>query len=195
MPLIKDANLALYLAPLNSMMSQYGITTPLREAHFLAQICHESGSLNYSEENLNYSAALLVKVFPHFFPTLDVATPYDRKPDMIANVVYANRLGNGDTASGDGWKYRGRGAIQNTGKLNYHNLILALHVDFVTNPDLLKQPQYSMLAAGEYWKSRGLNDLADKDDILDITKRINGGTNGLNERTANLVRCKQVLGI
>ncbi len=195
MPLIKDVNLTANLSPLNNAMSIYGVNTPLRMPHFLAQIAHESACLNFSEENLNYSAALLVKVFPHYFPTLDVALPYDRKPEMIANRVYANRLGNGDAASNDGWNFRGRGAIQNTGKANYQLLSALLKIDLITYPDLLKQPLYSMLAAGNYWKSHGLNELADKDDVLNITKRINGGTNGLAERTANLVRCKAVLGL
>lgn len=195
MPLIKDVNLTANLSPLNNALIAFGINTPLRAAHFLAQLAHESACLNFSEENLNYSAALLVKVFPHYFPTLDVALPYDRKPEMIANRVYANRLGNGDTASGEGYKFRGRGAIQNTGKANYQILTTSLHIDFINNPDLLKQPTNSMMAAGFYWKSHGLNELADKDDVLNITKRINGGTNGLQERTANLARCKNILGI
>lgn len=195
MPLIKDANLIANLTPLNNAMGIFVINTPLRTAHFLAQIAHESACLNFSEENLNYSAALLAKVFPHYFPTLESAQPYDRKPEMIANRVYANRLGNGDTASGDGYKFRGRGAIQNTGKANYQLLSTSLHIDFVTNPDSLKLPVNSMLAAGNFWKSHGLNELADHDDILNITKRINGGTNGLQERTANLARCKTILGV
>lgn len=195
MPLIKDVNLASNIDPLNNALVMYSIDTPLRLAHFLAQVTHESAHLNFSEENLNYSAALLVKVFPHYFPTLDVALPYDRKAEMIANRVYANRLGNGDSASGDGWKYRGRGAIQNTGKLNYSNLVAPLKIDLITHPELLKQPQYSMMAAGNYWKGHGLNELADHDDVYNITRRINGGINGLSERTANLARCKTVLGI
>jgi putative chitinase len=194
-PLTRPQNLPLYIAPINNTMAVYAINTPLRAAHFLAQIIHESGSLNYSEENLNYSAALLVKVFPHYFPTIDVAMPYNMKPEMIANHIYANRMGNGAESTGDGFKYRGRGVIQITGKQNYATTGAALKVDLVNHPEILKDPHFSLLAAGHYWLSRGLNELADKDDVKNITLRINGGTNGLADRTANLIKCKQVLGV
>ncbi len=191
----KDANLAVNLQPLNNAIGIFQINTPMRIAHFIAQLAHESACLNFSEENLNYSAALLVKVFPHFFPNLDVATPYNMKPQMIANLIYANRMGNGNAASNDGWNFRGRGAIQNTGKLNYQTLSKALNVDFVTQPDLLKQPTYSMMAAGQYWKSHGLNELADIDDLTNITKRINGGLNGYDSRRQFLDIAKHVFGV
>lgn len=194
-PFIKDSNLAVYLDPLNRALAAFGIETPIRIAHFIAQISHESNNLSATEENLNYSAALLVKVFPKYFKTLEDAKIVERNPAAIANIVYANRLGNGDTASGDGYKFRGRGAIQNTGKANYKLLSDALKVDFVATPELLTQPIYSMLAAGQFWKSRGLNELADNDDVLSITKKINGGINGLSERVDNLKRCKTALGI
>lgn len=195
MPYIKDVNIAALLEPLNIAMAIYEINTPIRIAHFLAQIAHESSYLNTSEENLNYSAAGLMKVFPKYFKTLEDAKKVERNPAAIANIVYANRLGNGDGASGDGYKFRGRGAIQNTGKANYALLSTALGVDFVKNPDLLKTPQYSMLAACQFWKSRGINALADKNDIVGVTKKINGGTNGLEDRSKNLVRCKAILGV
>src|SRR5579859_6245413 len=117
-PYTRPQNLQSFVPALNNHFVQFEINTPLRAAHFLAQVIHESGSLNIVEENLMYTAPLLVKVFPHYFPTLEVATPYDRKPEVIANFIYANRMGNGDTASGEGWKFRGRGLIQTTGKAN-----------------------------------------------------------------------------
>jgi putative chitinase len=193
MPYGKETVLEANLAAINHAFDVYQINTPLRASHFLAQIAHESGCLNFTEENLNYGAQLLVKVFPHFFPNMIVAMPYDHKPQAIANVIYANRMGNGDAASNDGWNFRGRGAIQITGKLNYSALCQVLGVDLIKNPDLLEQPQYSMLAAGNYWKTRGLNELADHDDILTITKKINGGTNGLDERKHYLEIAKQFL--
>ena len=195
MPLIKDASVSANLDALNKAMAAYGINTPLRAAHFIAQLCHESNHLNFSEENLNYSAAGLLKIFPKYFKTLDEAKKYERKPAAIANIVYANRLGNGNTASGEGYKFRGRGAIQITGKANYAQVSQVLGIDFVSNPDLLKTPINSLLAAGNFWKSRGLNELADKDDVVSITKRINGGVNGLDDRATNLKRCKTVLGV
>lgn len=194
-PYIKPQNQAAFAPAISNILNQYQITTPLRLAHFLAQVIHESGSLNVTEENLHYSASLLVKIFPHFFPTLDKALPYDNKPDMIANYIYANRMGNGDTASGEGYKFRGRGLIQTTGKLNYKAVSMAVGVDFVEHPELLTQASYASLSVGYFWNSHGLNTLADHDDIKNITIRINGGTNGLAERTANLVRCKSVLGV
>jgi putative chitinase len=195
MPLIKEATVNANLDALNKAMAAYEINTPIRVAHFLAQIAHESMHLNVVEENLNYSAAGLLKIFGKYFKTLEEAKKVERQPAAIANIVYANRLGNGNTASGDGYKFRGRGAIQNTGKVNYALLTAALGIDLVTNPDLLKLPIHSLKAAGHYWKSKGLNELADKDDALTITKRINGGTNGLEDRMTNLKRNKTILGI
>jgi putative chitinase len=163
-----------------SLFEKYAINTPLRLSHFMAQISHESG-LKPISENLNYSSLGLIKTFPKYFTHLE-AIQYHRKPEMIANRVYANRMGNGNEASGDGWKYRGRGFIQITGKNNYTLLSKDTKIDYLVNPDLLLTEADSLISALWYWKRNNLNDLADKNDILNITKRVNGGVNGLNHR-------------
>ena len=162
----------------------YDITTPLRVAGFLSQIGHESGGLAMLEENLNYKAETLMRVWPKRFPTLEFAQQYARNPQKIANSVYANRMGNGDEASGEGWKYRGRGLKQLTGKDNYTAFSKAIGTDFVANPDLLLEPVNAALSAGWFWSANGLNALADKGDVPGMTKRINGGTIGLEQRQA-----------
>ena len=163
-----------------SLLDSYGVNTPLRLAHFMAQIEHESG-LKPISENLNYSSAGLLKTFKKYFTPLE-AIQYQRKPEKIANRVYANRMGNGNEASGDGWKYRGRGFIQITGKNNYILLSKDTGIDYLNNPDLLLTEADSLISALWYWKLNKLNDLADKNDILGITKAVNGGINGLAHR-------------
>ncbi len=193
---VNKANLQKITPYLEDFEQRYAINTPLRRAHFYAQLAHESGAFKATEENLNYSAESLVKVFKKYFPTLEVARAYARKPEQIANKVYAGkRLGNGDEASGDGYKFRGRGFIQITGRANYQALSNDLKVDFVNNPDWLTQPQYLLEAAGWFWKKNRLNDLADKDDVRAISKSINGGYNGLADREHNLSVLKKALGI
>lgn len=171
-----------------TLFQNYGITTPLREAHFMAQIDHESG-LKPISENLNYSQAGLLKIFGKYFNPI-TALEYQRQPIKIANRVYANRMGNGNEASGEGWKYRGRGFIQITGKENYHRLSNDTDIDFLHNPDLLLEEANAMISALWFWKIKGLNKFADLDDILTITKRINGGTNGLAHRKELLAKYK-----
>ncbi len=183
-----------YLNALNDVLPMYKINTGIRLSHFFAQILHESGNLHYKEENLNYSAQALRTVFPKYFPNDEVAVAFARKPEKIANKVYSSRMGNGNETSGDGWKFRGRGLIQLTGHDNYKMCGTALGVDLVNNPDLLCQnPAIIVSSACWYWDSRDLNELADKDDVLAITKKINGGTNGLEDRKSNLVLAKSVL--
>jgi putative chitinase len=180
-----------YLESLNVVLPNKEINTSLRLCHFLAQIIHESGHFKYKSENLNYSAKALRSVFGKYFKTDAVANEYARKPEKIANRVYANRMGNGDEASGDGWKYRGRGLIQLTGKCNYDACGKAIGLDLLGNPDLLTESaEASVLAACWFWNKNGLNQFADKDDITTITKRINGGTNGLEDRKSNLTKAK-----
>ncbi len=164
-----------------SLLNSYHVNTPLRLAHFMAQIEHESG-LKPISENLNYSAEGLRKTFPKYFPTIISANTNARKPQQIANIVYANRMGNGNIFSGDGFKYRGRGFIQITGKSNYTVLSKDTRIDFLNNPDLLLQEANSMISALWFWNKNKLNDLADKNDIKAVTKRINGGFNGLEHR-------------
>jgi len=169
---------------------KYEINTALRLAHFLAQINHESGDMKRLEENLNYSAKRLLEVFPKYFDSYEIALSYANKPKMIASRVYANRMGNGDEASGDGYKYRGRGLIQLTGKTNYVAFDRFLNADgeIISNPDLVaKNKEYAVLTAFFYWDNRRLNNLIDKDvnqyfTCKEITKRINGGYNGLDDR-------------
>jgi putative chitinase len=162
----------------------YDITTPKRVAGFLSQIGHESGGLAMLEENLNYKAETLMRVWPKRFPTLEFAQQFARNPQKIANSVYANRMGNGDEASGEGWKYRGRGLKQLTGKDNYTAFSKAIGTDFVADPDLLLQPVNAALSAGWFWSANNLNALADNGDVPGMTKRINGGTLGLEQRQA-----------
>jgi putative chitinase len=164
---------------------KYAINTPLRLAHFLAQAGHESGGFKAVKENLNYSAEGLNKIFPKYFPTIESAQPYARNPEKIANKVYSNRMGNGDEASGDGFKFRGRGYIQLTGKVNYTAFDTAVSEDILANPDLVAT-KYPLLSAGWFWGKNNLNALADKGalpgDVTAITKRVNGGTIGLADR-------------
>jgi len=164
-----------------SLFEKHGLTTKLRIAHFMAQIEHESG-LKPVAENLNYSAQGLMQTFSKYFTTNE-SLLFSRKPEKIANRVYANRMGNGNEASGEGWKYRGRGFIQITGKINYFQLANDTDLDCLKNPDLLLQEANAMISALWFWNKAELNKLADKNDIKGITRKINGGTIGLAHRT------------
>lgn len=178
---------------INDTLAKFEINTPLRIQHFLAQMLHESGNLVYLKENLNYSAQGLVTTFHKYFLTEAIAIPYARQPDKIANKVYASRMGNGDETSGDGAKFKGRGYIQLTGRDNYTALSKDTGVDFIGHPELLETVKYAALSAGWFWNKAGLNELADKDDILDITKKINGGENGIDDRKARLDKIKTII--
>lgn len=158
---------------------QFGMTTTLRQAHFLAQLAHES-ALMPQEENLNYSAQRLCQVWPNRFPTLAVAQQCAYNPVALANKVYGGRLGN--TAPGDGHRFRGRGLIQLTGRANYALYGPLVGVDLVAQPELLLRYDVSALVAGAYWERHACNALADRDDLEGITRKINGGTNGLADR-------------
>lgn len=164
-----------------TVLEKYGITTKLRVAHFMAQIDHESG-LKPISENLNYSAEGLKNTFSKYFPTIEMRLKYAKHPQLIANKAYANRMGNGNEQSGEGWKYRGRGFLQITGKVNYYQLHLDTDLDCLKNPDLLLEEANAMLSALWFWNKSGLNALADKNDIKGITRKINGGYNGLEHR-------------
>lgn len=174
-----------------SLLEKSGINSPLRLAHFMAQIDHES-HLKPIQENLNYSKEGLLKTFPKYFNEKTV-NGYARFPEAIANVVYANRMGNGDYNSKDGWKYRGRGFIQLTGKDNYRQFSNSSGIDALNNPDLLLEEPNAMIAAIWFWNKNNLNSLADKDDVVGITKRINGGINGLEDRKSLLLKYKKEL--
>ena len=167
-----------------NILPEYDIDTPHRVAAFMAQCGHESGGFTALQENLNYSAKGLVGTFKKYFPTEAVAKQYERRPEMIANRVYANRMGNGDEASGEGWYFRGRGIVQITGKNNYTKCSQSLFESnvLVENPDLLLESEYAIHSACWFWSAARLNELADIGDMKTMTKRINGGYLGLEDR-------------
>lgn len=165
--------------------ARFGITTPLRLAHFLAQCGHESGGFRAVQENLNYSAKGLCGIFRKYFPSVTVAMQYERKPEKIANKVYANRMGNRNEASGDGWKFRGRGYIQLTGTENYKSFDATVPEDIIANPDLVAT-KYPLASAAFFFKKNNLWAICDRgaspDVVTAVTKRVNGGTIGLADR-------------
>jgi putative chitinase len=173
----------------------YNIGTPERVAAFIAQCAHESGNFRFLKENLNYRAESLNKTFKKYFPTLESAQPYAKKPEMIANKVYANRMGNGDEASGDGFRYLGRGLIQLTGKNNYTLFAAAIDTPLEEIPEYLGTFEGAVQSACWFWEQNNLNPIADKGDILTLTKRINGGTIGLEDRIKHYNHALHVLGI
>ena len=170
------------------IIEKFGIDGPLRLSHFLSQCAHESGNFKFVKENLNYSADGLRKIFPKYFPTQEIAEKYARQPEKIANKVYANRMGNGDEASGDGWKYKGAGYIQLTGKDNYAAFDKFVDDDIMANPDLVAT-KYPLTSAAFFFHKNKLWDVCDKghshDVVLAVTKRVNGGTHGLDDRQKN----------
>jgi putative chitinase len=180
---------------LNEILPEYGIDTPQRVAAFIAQCAHESGGFRFLKENLNYRAASLRKVFPRYFPDDAIAAAYANKPQMIANRVYANRMGNGDEASGDGWRYCGRGLIQLTGRDNYAFFAGSLDIPIEEATEYLETFEGAVQSACWFWETNNLNQWADKDDILTLTKRINGGTIGLEDRKKHYQHAKHVLGL
>ena len=183
-----------WLEPLKDAFDKYDISTPLRQAAFIGQCQHESSNFNTLEENLHYKSESLMKVWPSRFTNDLIAGAYANNPEKIANKVYAGRMGNGDEESGDGWKYHGRGLIQLTGKDNYGNCGSSLNLDLLGNPDLLLEPKYATLSAGYFWNKKGLNALADSKDYDTMTKRINGGLIGLDDRKVKISKAISVLG-
>lgn len=182
-PKTKQSVLAQYIDGLNQVGSHYGLfEDPRRIAAFLAQVAHESGGFNFVQENLNYGAKGLMNTFKRYFPSEDLAKQYERKPEKIANRVYANRMKNGDEASGDGWKFRGRGLIQLTGRDNYTRFAKALEITLDEAISYLETPSGAVASAGWFWDTNKLNIYCDKDDFVGLTRRINGGTIGLEDR-------------
>lgn len=167
------------------VMEKFGISNATRLAHFLSQVAHESGNFKFVNENLNYGAKGLLSIFKKYFPTEALAKAYERKPEKIANKVYASRMGNGDEASGDGYKFRGRGYIQLTGKDNYKAFSDFIGEDCVANPDLVAT-KYPLTSAAFFFHKNKLWDICDKghshDVVTAVTKRVNGGTIGLDDR-------------
>lgn len=164
-----------------TLLKKYGVTTAKRKAMFFAQLDHESGLKPIQEDLKRYTVKNLLSVFKKYFTVNDV-NDFVGKPEAIANRVYANRMGNGNQNSGDGWKYRGRGFIQLTGKSNYAALSKDTGVDYVSNPDLLLNEADAMISALWFWKKNKLNDFADWGDVEGATRTINGGVNGLVDR-------------
>jgi len=181
-----------WLGPLADTFTKYGINTTQRQACFIGQCQHESNNFRTLEENLHYSAAGLMRVWPSRFPSTDVADQYANNPEKIANKVYAGRMGNVEDS--DGFAFRGRGLIQLTGREAYANCGSGLGVDLINNPDMLFDPEYACLSAGWFWNKKGLNDLADTQDYETMTKRINGGIIGLDDRKAKIAKAISVLG-
>jgi putative chitinase len=171
-----------WLDPLNETFAKYDINTPKRQACFIGQCMHESGGFKILQENLNYSALSLMRTWPSRFPDLETADKYAHNAEMIASKVYLGRMGN--TTPEEAGKYIGRGLIQLTGKENYENCGVGIGVDLLGHPDWLATPKYAALSAGWFWNKKGLNALVD--DIETMTKRINGGTIGLDDRKAKI---------
>ena len=183
-----------WLEALSIILPKYQITTVPRVAAFLAQTAHESGNYKILKEGLNYRADRLRKVFPKYFPTDILAEQYATKCADIANRVYANRMGNGNEASGDGFRFSGKGVIQITGKNNYVAFSKSIGMSLADVPDYLLTFKGAIDSACWFWNVNHLNECADKNDILTMTKRINGGTIGLTERTTNFNNALRVLG-
>lgn len=194
MPNATSANCEKFLLYLNDAMDKYDIYSPMRQAHFLAQIAWESGSLKFVKENLNYSAEALARTFPRYF-TVAMAAKFARQPQKIANIVYGGRMGNDN--NGDGWRFIGRGLIQLTGKNNYKAYGNAVGIDFTIegNWEQLATPKYAADSAAWFWQTHGLNELADKDEFTKITKIINGSTASVPKRLPYLGNAKRALGL
>lgn len=183
-----------WFGALEMILPDYDINTIPRVSAFLAQTAHESGSYKFLKENLNYRAVTLRKVFPKYFPTDELANKYAQKPEMIANRVYGGRMGNGPESSGDGYRYCGRGLIQLTGKSNYVKFAESIETPLEEIPEYLATFEGAIQSACWFWEENNLNQWADKGDILTLTKRINGGTIGLNDRIKHYEHAKHVFG-
>ena len=184
------------LAEIDTLVEKFNVTSALRLSHFLAQCAHESGNFKLVSENLNYSADGLLKIFPKYFKDKATADAYARKPEKIANRVYASRMGNGDEASGDGYKFRGRGFIQLTGKSNYQAFSDFIKEDCVANPDLVAT-KYPLTSAAFFFDKNKLWDICDKgatpEIVTLVTRRVNGGTHGLDDRLSKFNTFNSIL--
>ena len=189
----KNQYVSYWYTALQQLLPQYEINTPDRIAAFLAQCAHESGGFVFIKENLNYRWQSLRKVFPKYFPTDALAQQYEKQPEKIANRVYANRMGNGPEESGDGWRFCGRGLIQVTGRDNYSWFAASLQISPEEASEYMETFEGAAQSACWFWESNNLNQWADKQDILTLTKRINGGTIGLEDRKKHYEHCLHVL--
>lgn len=184
--------------PFNETFQRFGILTPAQQASWIGQCGHECGNFRIMEENLNYKAATLLKLFPktpkrQWGFTPEEAAAYEKQPQKIANRIYSNRMGNRDEASGDGFRFRGSGFLQLTGHSNFYHAGQALGVDFVMQPELVRTPMYAAQTAGWFWQTHKLNQYADSGDFVTMTKRINGGTIGLEDRIKHINHALHVL--
>ena len=182
-----------WLEGLNETFSRFAIASPWQQAAFIGQCGHECANFKILEENLNYRAETLMKLWAKRFPTREIADQYARNPKKIANKVYADRMGNRDEASGDGYRFRGRGCIQLTGSTNYFNAGKALGVDFWADPDLVATPKYAALTAGWFWSTHKCNEASEAQDWTRLTKIINGGVIGLQDRINHINQAIAVL--
>ena len=176
-------------------LPDYDINTPQRVAAFMAQCGHESANFKFLKENLKYRAASLTKVWPKYFPNMDIANQYAGNEEKIANRAYANRMGNGPEESGDGWRFCGRGLIQLTGRNNYQNFADSIETDINDIPAYLATFEGAVQSACWFWETNKLNQWADKGDMLTLTKRINGGTLGLDDRIKHYQHALHVMGL
>ncbi len=191
----KNPYLDYWYNALCQILPEYGIDSPERVAAFVAQCAHESGGFKFLKENLNYKAESLMRTFPKYFPDMSTAKAYEKQPEKIANRVYANRMGNGDEASGDGFKYLGRGLIQLTGKNNYTIFAASIDTPLDQIPEYLQTFEGAIQSACWFWEQNNLNQWADKKDILTLTKRINGGTIGLEDRKKHYEHALHLFGV
>ena len=190
----KNKHVEHWHSALSQLLPDYGIDTEQRIAAFVAQCAHESGEFTMIKENLNYRWESLRRTFPKYFPTDELAKQFAQKPEAIANKVYANRMGNGDEASGDGYRYSGRGLIQLTGKDNYFWFAESISISPEEASEYMATFEGASQSACWFWETNNLNQWADNDDILTLTKRINGGTIGLEDRIKHYEHAKHVLG-
>lgn len=182
-----------WVKPLNDTFTRFGIATPKQQAAFIGQCAHESGGFKLLKEGLSYSAERLMKVWPKRFPTLESAQPYARNEKALANKVYAARMGNRDESSGDGARFCGRGCIQLTGSSAYFQAGKALGVDLWANPEIVATPEYAALTAGWFWWTHKCNEIAEAGDWVKLTKIINGGTVGIDDRIKHINEALAVL--
>jgi putative chitinase len=192
--MVKNPHVDHWHEALDQLLDDYDITTPLRVAHFVAQCAHESGNFVFIKENLNYKAASLQKIFSKYFPTAELAAQYANKPERIANRIYANRMGNGPETSGDGFRYCGRGLIQLTGKDNYTFFAGSLNIPVEEASDYLATFEGAAQSACWFWEQNNLNRFADVNDVKGLTRAINGGYIGLEDRISHTEHALHVLG-
>jgi putative chitinase len=190
----KNKNSQEWFDGLYEQLPKFGIVTPARVAGFISQCQHESADFTILTENLNYGAKGLMSIFKKYYQDEALAKAHERKPQLIANRVYSGRMGNGPESSGDGWKFRGRGLVQLTGRSNYTQCSRDLFGDdcLVDDPDLLLNPEWAILSACWFWHKNKLNDICDRGDVVLLSKRINGGTIGLADRIHHWNKCLEL---